>query len=119
MPDNRHTHRISFDCKVEFKARKILYSCELIDISINGALIGNCSDETPPEGTPCKLTLTLDESSKVQIVMLGTIAHKTENRLGIHCQTIDIVSMTHLRKLVEYNIGDPELLERDFEALFK
>lgn len=49
--------------------------------------------------------------------MNGSIAHKIENRVGIHCKTIDIDSMTHLRKLVEYNLGDHDLLERDLEAL--
>lgn len=49
--------------------------------------------------------------------MLGTIAHKIENRVGIYCESIDDVSMAHLRQLVAYNLGDVELVNRDFETL--
>jgi len=72
----------------------------------------------PPEaGTACKLTISLDENEEVQIIMMGTTSHKIENRLGIHCTSIDSDSMTQLRKLVEYNLEDTELLNDDLEAL--
>jgi len=31
--------------------------------------------------------------------------------------TIDVDSMTHLRRLIELNLGDPTLLERELKAL--
>ena len=49
--------------------------------------------------------------------MMGTVARKIENRVGIHCESIDVDSMTHLRRLVEYNLGDVELVNRDFDEL--
>ena len=49
--------------------------------------------------------------------MNGRIARKIENRVGIYCESIDEDSMIHLRKLIEYNLGDVELVNRDFEAL--
>lgn len=113
----RHTHRVYFDCLVEFETEDSRHVCELIDISLQGALIAACSGATPEAGVPCKLTISLDESNEVQIKMLGTIAHKIENRVGIHCESIDSESMSHLRKLVEYNLGDVELVNRDFNAL--
>ena len=36
---------------------------------------------------------------------------------GLHCLAIDIDSVTHLRRLVELNLGDPALLEREVSAL--
>jgi len=61
--------------------------------------------------------ISLDDSKEIQIIMIGTIVHKIENCIGIHCESIDIDSMTHLRKLVEYNLGDSDLAGRDFDAL--
>jgi PilZ domain len=117
MAENRHTHRVNFDCLVEFEAGECQHVCELYDISLQGALIGACSGATPEAGTPCKLTINLDENGEIQIIMIGTIAHKIENRVGIYCESIDSDSITHLRKLVEYNLGDVELVNRDFESL--
>jgi len=91
--------------------------CDLIDISLKGSLIAGYSDTTPIARTACKLTLTLDESDEIKIIMTGTTAHKIKNRVGIHCELIDNDSMIHLRKLTEYNLGKVVLLNRDFNAL--
>ena len=117
MTENRHSHRVTFNCFVEFETSECCHVCELIDISLQGALISGCSGATPEAGTACKLTISLDEDKEVQIIMMGTTSHKIENRLGIHCTSIDSDSMTHLRKVVEYNLGDTESLNDDLEAL--
>jgi len=117
MSENRHAHRVKFDCFVEFETSDSRLVCELVDISIQGALIAACSGATPKAGTPCTLKISLDESNEIKITMQGTVAHKIENRVGIHCESIDVDSMTHLRKLVEYNLGNVELVNRDFEEL--
>ena len=117
MSKNRHFHRVNFDSMVEFKTNEVEHVCELVDISINGALIAACSGATPQSGTLCQLTISLNDADENKIIMKGTIAHKIENRVGIHCESIDVNSMTHLRKLIEYNLGDVELVNRDFDSL--
>jgi len=117
MDEERRYHRVPFECFVDFHTASCEYICELIDISINGALIAACTGATPGPDTPCQLTISLDEDKKLQIIMNGRIARKIENRVGIYCESIDEDSMIHLRKLIEYNLGDVELVNRDFEAL--
>jgi len=117
MSDSRRFHRVTFDCFVQFNAGDCQHICELLDISIKGALIAACTGATPGPGVACQLIISLDESKEHQIIMKGTIAHKKENRVGIYCESIDDESMVHLRKLIEYNLGDVELVHRDFEAL--
>lgn len=116
MTENRRFQRIQFDCKVEFVTEDSQHVCELMDISLKGALLDQCACEVA-EGASCRLILTLDESNEIRIIMDGIIVHKSANRVGIHCQSIDLDSMTHLRKLVELNLGDDKLLHREFEAL--
>jgi hypothetical protein len=86
-------------------------------MSLKWAFIAGCSGAIALAGTAYKLTLTVDKSDVIKIIMIGTTAHKTENRVGIHCEFIDSDSMTHLRKLIKYILGDVELLNRDFNAL--
>ena len=117
MAEHRHSHRVKFDCLVHFETSECRHICELVDISLQGALIAACSGATPTAGTPCKLVISLSGSDEIKITMIGRIAHKMENRVGIHCESIDLDSMTHLRRLVEYNLGDVDLVNRDFETL--
>jgi hypothetical protein len=115
--EDRCFHRIHFDCLLKFEVGDSRLDCELIDISLHGALIHNCTGATLDVGAPCVLILNLDDAGEVQIIMEGNIAHKNENRIGIACNYLDLDSMTHLRKLVEINLADPALLERDLLSL--
>jgi len=117
MIKNRQSHRVNFDCLIELESKDFQDVCELIDISLRGALISTCSGTTPNTGSLCKLTINLDESKHLQIIMIGNITRKSETNAGIHCKYIDADSMGHLRKLVEANLGDAELVNRDFDAL--
>ncbi|MDH5424142.1 MAG: PilZ domain-containing protein [Gammaproteobacteria bacterium] len=118
MKDSRNYNRVSFDSFVQFNFTDYEYTCELLDISLKGALIAACSGATPAPGTPCTLIINLDQAEEVQVIMQGRVAHKRENRVGIHCESIDIDSMSNLRKLIEYNLHDPALINRDLEELW-
>ena len=115
--EDRNFQRIHFDCLVKFEVGDSILDCELVDISLRGALIHNCTGATLDTGASCMLTLKLDNSGEMKIVMKGVIAHKHENRIGIRCKYIDLDSITHLRKLVETNLSAPALLEREIVAL--
>lgn len=117
MSNHRQTHRVNFDSFVEFTTSDCRYICELVDISIQGALISACSGATPDAGTECQLIISLDDDKINRIIMNGVVARKFENQIGIQCESIDSDSMAHLRKLVEYNLGDVELVNREFESI--
>jgi len=89
---------------------------ELIDISLKGALLERPAALRAEAGTAAVLTVRLADS-EVTIRMEGTLAHVSESRVGLHCRSIDMDSMIHLRRLMELNLGDPSLLERELLAL--
>jgi hypothetical protein len=115
--DVRCFQRLHFNCLLKLEAADSRLDCELVDISLRGALIHNCTGATAGVGTPCKIILNLVDSGEVQIIMEGNIAHKKNNRVGVSCTHIDLDSMIHLRKLVETNLADPALLEREILSL--
>jgi hypothetical protein len=51
--------------------------------------------------------------------MEATIVHHLANYYGLVCRDIDLESVTHLRRLVELNLGDEALAEREFALLSK
>jgi hypothetical protein len=50
-------------------------------------------------------------------LMWATVSHVDGRHIGLRCSSIDLDSITHLRRLVELNAGDPALLERELTAL--
>ncbi|MBF0266394.1 MAG: PilZ domain-containing protein [Gammaproteobacteria bacterium] len=115
--ESRNFGRIHFDCLVKFEFDDSRLDCELVDISLKGALLHNCTGATPKNDTPCKLIIFLSEDHAIKIEMKGVVAHKNSNKIGILCNHIDLDSMTHLKRLVEVNIGQPELLDRELSKL--
>jgi hypothetical protein len=45
------------------------------------------------------------------------VVHLQDRLAGLVCHGLDIDSATHLRRLVELNLGRPDLLERELSAL--
>jgi hypothetical protein len=91
---------------------------QVLDISLQGALVecAKAGGEAPQKGQELTLDIRLD--GEVHIVMHGTSTHIEDNKVGVSCSSIDIDSITHLRRLLELNLGDPELLDRDLVALY-
>ncbi len=92
-----------------------LFPAELLDISLKGALISRPSQWTSSDQT-CRLEFLLGDGA-IAILMDGHIAHEEASRLGFRCEHIDLESISHLKRLVELNLGDTDLLERELEEL--
>ena len=65
----------------------------------------------------CRLVLPLTEGGE-GIVMVGRIVHLENQHVGIECQDIDVASLTQLRRLIELNTGDGDLMKRELSQLF-
>ncbi len=115
--ERRRFSRIAFHRPAELDALGDRVSCELVDVSLKGALV-----EVPPRfgassGGPCVLTIRLDEGGVATVRMEGEIVHREGAALGLRCTSIDLDSIAHLRRIVELNLGDEELLHRELSAL--
>lgn len=90
--------------------------CDLCDLSLKGALVKPNDDLGPTTGEGCELELRLDDGETV-IRMEGVVAHTENGHIGIACREIDLDSIMHLRRLLELNLGDAEMLHRELSAL--
>jgi len=111
----RDFSRISFDVAASISDRQQSWETRLIDISMHGALIQLPENFTPEQDQPLGLIVHLEGGPDISMVV--EIAHQETHELGLNCHDIDVDSITHLRRLVELNLGDPELLERELSAL--
>lgn len=112
----RRFSRIRFHRPAELVLGAERFSVEVLDISLNGALVEVPAGFTGRVGQPCSLSIRL-EPSESHIRMIGDLAHVEAGRAGIRREEIDLDSMAHLRRLVELNLGDPALLDRELGAL--
>jgi hypothetical protein len=90
--------------------------CTVRDLSLKGALVEVDVVAVPTIGSLATLTLVLDDAAAT-ICMLGEVTHVEGRTLGIRCRSIDLDSVSHLRRLVELNVGDETVLQRELSAL--
>jgi hypothetical protein len=118
LPDNnrRHFTRIPMDCQVVLACGAKQWRSRLLDVSLKGALLATPDKFGEPPECSCHLTFALNEGD-VTIMMVGHIVHHEPAHLGFRCDNIDLDSITHLRRMVELNLGDEGLLERELGEL--
>ncbi len=116
--DRRHFLRSAFHAPVRLRLGESDSQGLLHDASLKGALVEVAAGWGGRVGQTCHLRLDL--APEVIIMMETTVAHIDEGGLvGLHCERLDLDSMTHLRQLVEHNAADPALLERDLATLVR
>lgn len=114
--DRRRFHRVLFDAPTRVTAGEEEFLTTLVDISLNGALLIRPDSWPVEQGDNVNLIVLLDDSES-RIRMNALVAHVGKDSIGLRCLNIDMESVSHLRRLVELNLGDTELLERDLQAL--
>lgn len=115
--ERRRFSRIDFDAQVELAQGSETCTAELVDISLKGLLLQPIGGVQLQQGEPVHVKILL--SDQTAITMTAEIAHQSANQLGLECALIDIESMSHLRRLIELNLGDPGAAERELIELIK
>lgn len=113
--ENRQFSRIPFDSAVKIIKGNEHWNSTLLDISLKGALVASPEGWSGAIEDACILEITL--STDTDIRMETTVAHLEAGQIGFRCEHIDLTSITHLRRIVELNTGDEELLARELHAL--
>lgn len=113
--ERRRFHRIAFDAPTAIVQGERRWAAALHDISLKGLMI-----ETPPgwNGDPDQPFEALIDLGGETVVRMEVVLTRTQPEyLGFVCRHIDLDSISHLRRLVELNLGDELLLERELAAL--
>ena len=107
--EKRRFTRIPFDCRVKLEdSEGKSAEGHLVDVSIKGMQVQ--IDNYEPLSSPAKFQVVLGEPApSFTIEGEAEIARASEDgHLGLFLLKIDIDGLTHLRRLVELNTGDPE-----------
>ncbi len=116
--ERRRFTRIHFDAKCTLKTAKGEWNLKLVDICFKGALTESDDNIPLSPGDFAELVIALDDQGTI-IEMSAVINHKIGRYLGLQAKHMELSSITHLRRLVELNLGDQNLLDRELEHLYK
>jgi hypothetical protein len=114
--NRRRFSRILFQVEATLETPGGSIPVRIADLSLRGALVRPDPPAYVGVGTACSLRFALDDPEAV-IRMEATVVHHEGEHFGLACREIDLDSMTHLRRLVELNLGDMPLLNRELNAL--
>lgn len=91
----------------------------MLDISLRGLLLDcDVGAELPASGAPAGARVQLDDAD-FDIALEGTVIHVEGTHVGVECTRMDLESAARLRRLVELNLADVELLERELAELIR
>jgi hypothetical protein len=118
--ERRRFIRIPFSstAHIKSKAGDMYLNCHVHDVSLKGLLITRPRDWQGQLNDAYQIDLLLEDGSIV-IKMDAVIAHIAEDAIGFVCEQIDLDSISHLKRLVELNLGDEDLLHRELHMLIK
>lgn len=112
MENKRYYKRINFHVEAAAKIDNIIYTGELYDIALKGALIKMHKKLDPSAGKKCNVMLKLPNSI-ITLEFEARIAHQKDTYLGFRFEGADVDSITHLRRLLVLNTGDEEGIDRE------
>ena len=107
--------RINYDTPVILTQGDKEWQTLVIDLSLKGLLVWlpDDWDANPDE----LITATMPLGGDAIISMTIRQVHASNDRAGFICETIHEDSVQHIRRLLEMNLGDPNLVERELSAL--
>ena len=120
MSEKRKFSRIIFAGKCslieDISGEKKTWQTKLLDISLKGALIA-CPDFWDYH-TNASVVLNLGlEGSDIILECEGLICHQESNRLGVKFLALNLDTISHLKRLIQLNLGDDDLLHREISQL--
>ena len=114
MAERRNYQRVPFATQAEITCNGEKYHGELLDISLKGALVRGKGPVPLEKGVRCELSIHLLDS-EVTLLFEADIVHCQDNKFGFKFIGEDTETATHLRRLLELNIGSSEVIDREVE----
>ena len=115
--DRRRFRRIAFDARTTIAQEGWNWPVQLVDLSLKGLLVQRPDDWRGKGTEPFDVDIRLDPKAHIQ--MQVRLAHDDHGQLGFVCEHIDLESISHLRRLIELNLGDEQELHRELAALLE
>jgi len=113
--EKRHYQRVAFDAEVLMEHEGSSWVCHLVDISLKGVLVIFPDELEVTIGGTYDMEFRLGPDASIN--MSVKVVHKEDHVTGLEWRDIDLESLTHLRRLLELNMPDPDEMHRELSEL--
>lgn len=115
MDERRRFSRIVYNAPAELCQGQLKVSCSIMDLSLHGLLLSAIVE-------PVETTKSVDiffrlPESDITVSLQAHVVEVSDRYTRVSIEHIDIDSISHLKRLIELNVGDEQLLHRDIEQL--
>lgn len=101
--ERRLYKRVDFDAGTIVVVDDHVYNCELLDVSLQGAKLAlSGADLNENQSVVLRIRLSND----AEIEMNTAVTRYKDDLLALKCESIDVESMGHLRRVIDLNTGD-------------
>ncbi|MCK5386466.1 MAG: PilZ domain-containing protein [Gammaproteobacteria bacterium] len=116
--EQRHFTRIPFNASATIVSSRTGNKtiAKLIDISFKGLLINKPDDWQGSNNEHYTVNLQLS-GHEIEMNLEVIEVHEENNHIGFKTEYMDIDTATNLRRLVELNLGNESLLDRELSEL--
>ena len=118
ITEQRKFARVNFLQGVEAIVDEQSYRTHCLDISLQGILLARPDNaDSWKKGQNIHTNLILSPEHNIE--MNAKIIHLDNEIVGLVCQEMDIDSLTTLRRLLEFNLANPEEINRELAELIQ
>jgi hypothetical protein len=118
MTENRRRFsRIHFVTDASLQVVDAHYDAHVLNLSLKGILlyVPHLPQRTLAAEAMIQFRL---EGSDIVLQFRGKLAHREQDRVGYRFIEMNLDSMSHLRRLLEYNLGDPAQLKHEIYGFY-
>ncbi|MFY2509601.1 PilZ domain-containing protein [Vibrio pectenicida] len=116
MIERRQFSRIIYQTPAVLSQNNKVVNCFICDLSLHGLLLTSDNSDDLNLNTMVDVEFALQDTDII-IELVGEVVGLNGNVIRLSIDHIDIDSIGHLKRLIELNVGDDELLHRDIEHL--
>lgn len=115
MDDKRKFHRVPFQCECLIGCGDQSWTGVLRDISLRGALFQLSPKSSLKLGTICYVDIALSDGD-VLLQFESELVHRKGDDYGFLFLSENLDTLTHLRRLLELNLGGDDITRHEIEA---
>lgn len=116
MTERRKFSRVIYQTPANIEQDGVKWQSNILDLSLKGALLTTPLDWIHGNTEDYEITFLLNESD-ILIDMDLKLIQENKDHLRFEIDHIDINSASHLKRLIELNVGNDALLHRELEQL--
>lgn len=115
--EQRQFQRVHFFQRAHISTNEQRLATHCLDISLRGILLVRPENVNWRLEQQLMVTLVLSEDESIE--MSCSLVHIDDDVVGCVCDSMDLDSMTTLRRLLEYNLQSPQEVNRELGELIR